>query len=85
MAKNKNVILRKVIQKKPSLSMSGPKDWWKQQIRFKFKELPEAKEWKNGEEYCLVIDVKQTSSDEEGATFIVEKVGAKPKGKENGY
>lgn len=84
MAKSKNVILRKVINKKPSLS-AGPKDWWKQQIRFKFKELPEAKDWKNGEEYCLVIDVKQTSSDEEGATFVVEKVGAKTKDKENGY
>ena len=43
-------------------------------VRFPFKKLPIAKEWKVGESYHLDLRVRQVSMDEDGASFVVEKV-----------
>lgn len=45
-------------------------------IHFKFSYLPEAKQWKVGQTYKLMLKVKQTSMDEDGSGFEVIAVGA---------
>ena len=64
--------MRKVIAKRPK--MMGP-EMWRQEVRFKYDELPVAKDWKIGENYKLILDVEQVSMDKDRATFAIVKVG----------
>jgi hypothetical protein len=77
MAKQNNIILRKIVAKSPGLDLPMKTENYRQEIRFSFKDLPEAKNWKVGEEYQITLEVEQVSMDKDGARFAIEKVGTK--------
>ena len=72
---SKSTMLRSVLAKKVS-SPSPMSDYdFPQRITFNFKQLPAAKNWKNGKKYTLVMEVEQHSSTKESATFEIQKIG----------
>lgn len=72
MVKDKNLILRKVVTRKPKYL--GLETDFPQRITLNFKVLPEAKTWMNGKKYQLILQVEQHSSTKDNATFEIEKV-----------
>lgn len=77
--------IRKITPKRMSdmaIPMKSEKEIYPK-LCLSYKDLPEAKDWKNGETYTLEITVKQIGSrdDEYGseATFEIHKVGVDEK------
>lgn len=68
-------VLRKLVIKKANSFLPMKEDSYPQRVTFSFKNLPEAKNWKNGEKYQLILEVEQISSTKDNSTFQVNKVG----------
>lgn len=73
----KNLKLRKIIQNVPKLAEPGE---YKKSIYFNYDSLPEAKKWRVGGKYLIVLHVEQTNMGKDGADFDIHKVGEYKKG-----